>query len=331
VTGWLLIVSLLILGGLLSTVGDRLGSRVGKARLSVFKLRPRSTAVFITVLTGSLISAISLGLMLLVSRQLRVGLFELDDLQKKLQQSRSELISLQEEKIVLEEKIGIDEKELKNLENNLLALRRGDVVITSGQSLATSTFTLENDAQMRQEIETILQRANLYAFLRMRPGEPPNRRILLVRKDHIERLEGVINKGGSWVVNIRSAGNVLRGENYVYAFPDVISNRNIVKKGEIIASIDLKEDDLNNSSISKKIKILLSSTLAEVKRRGSLISELQINANDINKISKGLDSDDNLMIKLEAISSEESYTADKVYVVLKIKEIPYTDYYQDEL
>ena len=43
------------------------------------------------MLTGSLISALSLGLMLLVSRQLRVGLFELNALQAKLQSSRSDL------------------------------------------------------------------------------------------------------------------------------------------------------------------------------------------------------------------------------------------------
>ena len=90
-TGWLLILILLVLGGVLSTLGDRLGSRVGKARLSLLGLRPRSTAVVITVLTGSLISALSLGLLLLVSRQLRVGLFELNALQDKLRNSRSEL------------------------------------------------------------------------------------------------------------------------------------------------------------------------------------------------------------------------------------------------
>ena len=90
-TGWVLLLSLLILGGVLSTLGDRLGSRVGKARLSLFGLRPRQTAVVITVLTGSLISALSLGLMLLVSRQLRVGLFELNDLEARLRSSRSDL------------------------------------------------------------------------------------------------------------------------------------------------------------------------------------------------------------------------------------------------
>jgi uncharacterized protein (DUF3084 family) len=91
VTGWLLILALLALGGVLSTLGDRLGSLVGKARLSLLGMRPRRTAVLITVLTGSLISAISLGLMLLVSERLRTGLFELDRLEQRLQTSRSQL------------------------------------------------------------------------------------------------------------------------------------------------------------------------------------------------------------------------------------------------
>ena len=94
-SGWLLILALLVLGGVLSTLGDRLGSRVGKARLSLFNLRPRHTAVVITVLTGSLISAISLGLMLLVSERLRTGLFELDRLENRVQRSRQQLATSQ--------------------------------------------------------------------------------------------------------------------------------------------------------------------------------------------------------------------------------------------
>ena len=39
-TGWLLILAVLLLGGVLATIGDRLGSRIGKARLSLFRLRP---------------------------------------------------------------------------------------------------------------------------------------------------------------------------------------------------------------------------------------------------------------------------------------------------
>jgi uncharacterized protein (DUF3084 family) len=91
VSGWLLILAVLVLGGVLSTLGDRLGSRIGKARLSLFQMRPRRTAVVITVLTGSLISALTLGLMVAVSERLRVGLFQLDELETRLRSSRKSL------------------------------------------------------------------------------------------------------------------------------------------------------------------------------------------------------------------------------------------------
>ena len=97
-SGWLFIIFLLLLGGLISTLGDLLGSKIGKARFSVLKLRPKKTAILITILTGSLISASSLFLMILVNRQLRVGLFKLGDLQKKLQESKQILIPLEKER-----------------------------------------------------------------------------------------------------------------------------------------------------------------------------------------------------------------------------------------
>ena len=81
-TSWLKILLVLILGGILSTLGDRLGTKVGKARLSIFKLRPKNTAVLITVFTGSIISAISFATMVVFDRDLRVGLFQLEDIRE---------------------------------------------------------------------------------------------------------------------------------------------------------------------------------------------------------------------------------------------------------
>ena len=93
-TVWLKILLILILGGILSTLGDRLGTRVGKARLSIFKLRPKRTAVLITVFTGSIISAISFATMVVFDRDLRVGLFQLEDIREKIIESEKELKKL---------------------------------------------------------------------------------------------------------------------------------------------------------------------------------------------------------------------------------------------
>jgi len=298
VNGWLLILSLLILGGILSTLGDRLGTRVGKARLSVFNLRPKRTAVLITVFTGSIISAISFAIMVAFNSQLRVGLFELDDIQEKIKYS---------------------EKELKKLEKNLFALRSGDVVISSGQSLLIKTIKIDKKDDIKKEIESILQQANLYAFNLIKTNKSKYRRILLVRKDHIENLEKIISDRRSWVVSIKSAGNILRGENYVYAFPEVRLNKNITKKGEVIAYENIYLANSDSEAIRKKIKFLLSSTLAEVKRRGSLSSELKVNATQINNLGKNLVSREKGDIQIIAKAIDDSQSADKVSISIEMK------------
>ena len=46
--GLVLIATVLVLGGLIATLGDRIGMRVGNARLSLFNLRPRQTATVVS-------------------------------------------------------------------------------------------------------------------------------------------------------------------------------------------------------------------------------------------------------------------------------------------
>ncbi|NOL47915.1 conserved hypothetical protein (DUF3084) [Synechococcus sp. MIT S9220] len=386
-TGWLLLLSLLILGGVLSTLGDRLGSRVGKARLSLFGLRPRQTAVVITVLTGSLISALSLGLMLLVSRQLRVGLFELNDLEARLRSSRldlkgsrkaqrkarqqleearadeikarkiladaqaragelrSTLQPLQEQTRRLEaerqrlsqdvrnrdaeiqrtddelravrQRISSGEAELQQLEKNLIALRRGDVAISSGQPLATVTLKLDRPDQARQVIDQVLREANLQAFQKVLPEQAPDRQIILVPRQDIERLEQAIRKPGTWVVLLRSAANVLRGESVVYAFPDVRPNVAITIEGEVLAKTTLASQDTNPEAVRNRINLLLASTLSEVRRRGSLSQGLQFDANAVNRLARALTERSGGRVDLEAVAVRRSETADPIAIELR--------------
>ena len=299
-TAWLKILLVLILGGILSTLGDRLGTRVGKARLSIFKLRPKSTAVLITVFTGSIISAISFATMVVFDRDLRVGLFQLEDIREKIIES---------------------EKELKKLEKNVYAFRSGNVVISSGQTLVTKTIKLNKTNDIKKIIESILQQANFYAFNLVKTNQSEYRRILLVRKDDIEKLENKIADNRSWVVRIKSAGNILRGENYVYAFPEVTLNKMITKKGEVIAIENVSLSKSDSESISKKINLLMASTLAEVRRRGSLSSELKINPNQINNLGKYLVSIKKGEFQIIARALEDSQSAEKVSVSLELKSL----------
>lgn len=96
--GYILIFVMLVLGGVIATVSDRLGTKVGKARLSLFKLRPRDTAVVVTVMAGSILSAITLGILFATSKPLRTGVFSIDEIQKRLNNARREINQATQEK-----------------------------------------------------------------------------------------------------------------------------------------------------------------------------------------------------------------------------------------
>ena len=316
-SGWLLIIFLLLLGGLISTFGDLVGTKIGKARFSILKLRPKKTATLITILTGSLISASSLSLMILVNRQLRVGLFRLGDLQKKLQESRQLLIPLKEEREKLENKIDSKETELKQLERNIIALRSGQVVISSGQSLMISEISANRKVNLETQLAKIIQNANRLTQKIVIPEKKEPVNILLLRKNHIEELGKTIIKGGDWVINIKSVRNVLKGENYVYAFPEITENKVIVLKDEIISKILLTSKEKNINEVQNKIGLLLASTLAETKRRGSLVNEIKLKSESVEKLRAFLSRYKEVDIELEAVSLRKSKTAEPVIVELK--------------
>lgn len=101
-TGYVLVLAVLLLGGVIATLGDRIGMRVGKARLSLFRLRPRQTATVVSILTGSVISASTLALLFGVSQQLRTGVFELEGIQSDLSEARNNLEATREAKAEVE-------------------------------------------------------------------------------------------------------------------------------------------------------------------------------------------------------------------------------------
>ena len=105
--GYILVFVILVLGGVIATVSDRLGTKVGKARLSLFKLRPRDTAVVVTVMAGSILSALTLGILFATSKPLRTGVFRIDEIQKRLNNARREIDQATQEKNRVESELAL--------------------------------------------------------------------------------------------------------------------------------------------------------------------------------------------------------------------------------
>ncbi|MEM1172052.1 MAG: DUF3084 domain-containing protein [Cyanobacteria bacterium P01_H01_bin.35] len=89
--GITLVLVILVLGGVIATISDRLGTKVGKARLRIFHLRPRDTAAVVTIVTGSILSALTLAILFATSKPLRKGVFRIDEIQTKLNETRKEV------------------------------------------------------------------------------------------------------------------------------------------------------------------------------------------------------------------------------------------------
>ena len=320
-SGWLLIIFLLLLGGLISSFGDLLGTKIGKARFSIFKLRPRKTATLITIITGSLISVSSISLILLVNSQLRVGLFRLGDLQKKLQESRKLLLSLKSERESLEDKIIKKEKELTKLERNIIALRSGKVVIRSGQSIFIAEIDADKKLKVDLQMQNIIKNANMITQEQVIPKVKEPRSILLLRKNHIDELKKTIKNGGDWVINIKSVSNVLEGENYVYAFPELIENKTIVLKDEIISKTSLINKENYVKDLRNTINLLLASSLAEAKRRGSLINEINLKSDSVKKLQVLMKNNKGFDFEFEVVSLRDSKTAQPIIVELKVSKL----------
>ncbi len=317
---WILIIFLILLGGLIAPFGDLLGTKIGKARFSILKLRPKKTATIVTIITGGFISAISIGLLILVSEEFRQRLFvDIPFLQKTLDESKKALLPLQEERKKLEDKINNKEKELNKLKSDVQEFRRGNVVIKRGQTLFIAKVT--SNPNIKIDLGNIYKSADRYVQKIVIPSKKTTKNILLWRPSDISEIEGVTAKGGNWVILIKSATNVLKGDNFVFVYPELLQNKIIVRRGEVITSEILEKTDLDYKNINLNIKTLLRKTRDKTKSRGSIVNEITTRGDFIKKIRDSLKINQNNKYRLEVISLKDSEIADPIIVELNITKL----------
>ena len=314
---WILIVFLILLGGLIAPFGDLLGTKIGKARFSILKLRPKKTATIVTILTGGFISSISMGLLLLVSQEFRQRLFvDIPFLKKTLAESKRALVPLQEERKKLEDTIKNKELQLNKLKTDVKEFRSGNVVIKRGQTLFIAEIT--SNPNIKSDLGKIYNSADKYVQKIVIPNKKEIKNILLWRTSDISKIEGVTKKGGDWILLIKSATNVLKGDNFVFVYPELLQNTIIVKKGEVITTEILGENDFDYKNINLKIKNLLRKTRDKIKSRGSIVNEITTRGDFIKKFRDASKMNQNNKYRLEVVSLKDSKIAESIIVELNI-------------
>ena len=122
--GIYLIIVMIITGGAIAFIGDKLGTKIGKKRLSIFGLRPRHTSMIVTVVTGCLITGLSIGFMALISQNVRTALFGMDELRATMDATLKELDDATENLLLAQSEFEKANTNLRESKEEIVALKK---------------------------------------------------------------------------------------------------------------------------------------------------------------------------------------------------------------
>lgn len=146
--GVYLIGVLVLVGGAIAYMGDRIGRSVGRRRLTILGLRPKHTSVLITVLTGLCIVAASLGIMAWLSHDVRTALFHMQEIQEAYRTSRAQYAESQKQLEALRTQVATSQAYLERI----VAAR--DLAAEEMRSLQLQNAALQDELRTaEQELE----------------------------------------------------------------------------------------------------------------------------------------------------------------------------------
>ena len=160
-TNWLPILSLIIGSAVLSVLGDSVGSKWGKKRVSIFKMRPKNTSRLITALTGALIAVGILAVMAGLSQDVRTALFGMKILNQQLYDLQFQLT--QNERNTEQMRVSLAEASASlDLTGFELDTMRNDRVLLEQEKRgleAALRIMREESSQLRQELKSLRSEA----------------------------------------------------------------------------------------------------------------------------------------------------------------------------
>ena len=142
-SSFILISTLIIISGLIAFVADWIGLKVGKKRVSIFGLRPHYTAVFITIISGILIAAITVAVLTISSNDVRTALFGMEELKQKLSDLSQEVEIRNIQLSSMKEDLQQKSSQLQEIEEKYRKL---------SEDIKEKTVQLEELISIRQEL-----------------------------------------------------------------------------------------------------------------------------------------------------------------------------------
>jgi len=144
--GIYLIGVMIVTGGAIAFIGDKLGTKIGKKRLSIFGLRPRHTSMIITVITGSLITSLTMGALAVTSENVRTALFGMEELNAAMESTKVKLGEVSDELLLTQEELTAADEDLSQSKEEIATLKAEQEELT-----AESERLKEGNEKLEQE------------------------------------------------------------------------------------------------------------------------------------------------------------------------------------
>lgn len=195
----MLIVVLVLTGGVIAFIGDRLGSKVGKKKLSLFGLRPRHTSILVTIITGILITTVTFGILAIASKDVRTALFgmnklkaELNEKQSMLEEASGDLVNVKNDLNTTKEEYAKSKKDLEETQENLeIAQQSAELLRQEQVALQNRNQELWSDNQTLIEHNQSLAQNNQFLLVNNESLKADNLELEKMNNDLQEGIENI--------------------------------------------------------------------------------------------------------------------------------------------
>lgn len=197
--GIMLIVVLVLTGGVIAFIGDRLGSKVGKKKLSLFGLRPRHTSILVTIITGILITTVTFGILAIASKDVRTALFgmnklkaELNEKQSMLEEASGALVNVKNDLNTTKEEYAKSKKDLEETQEDLeIAQQAAELLRQEQVALQNRNQELWSDNQTLIEHNQSLTENNQFLLANNESLKADNLELEKTNNDLQEGIENI--------------------------------------------------------------------------------------------------------------------------------------------
>lgn len=195
----MLIVVLVLTGGVIAFIGDRLGSKVGKKKLSLFGLRPRHTSILVTIITGILITTVTFGILAIASKDVRTALFgmnklkaELNEKQSMLEEASGALVNVKNDLNTTKEEYAKSKKDLEETQEDLeIAQQAAELLRQEQVALQNRNQELWSDNQTLIEHNQSLAENNQFLLVNNESLKADNLELEKTNNDLQEGIENI--------------------------------------------------------------------------------------------------------------------------------------------